>query len=108
MFIMVINFFQLGTLKKERIKGELPRNLTSLQGHAGYQTIKQRDHGTNERHYQRVNQMPIREIISERQLKFTGYCNSMPADEPINRIVLYESKASHRPGAPIRKNRQQI
>ena len=73
--------------------------------------IKQsRDHVTNERLYQRVNQVPIREMIRERQLKFTGHCIRMPTDEPINRFVLYESKVrpSLRPGAPIRTYRQQI
>ena len=63
--------------------------------------IKQsRDHVTNERLYQRVNQVPIREMIRERQLKFTDHCIRMPTDEPINRFVLYESKVrpSLRPG----------
>ena len=55
--------------------------------------IKQsRDHVTNDRLYQRVNQVPICEMIRERQLKFTGQCIRMPTDEPINRFVLYELK----------------
>ena len=73
--------------------------------------IKQsRDHVTNERLYQRVNQVPVREMIRERQLKFTGHCIRMPTDEPINRFVLYESKVrpSLRPGAQTRTYRQQI
>ena len=67
--------------------------------------IKQsRGHRTNERLYQRVNQVPIREMIRERQLKFTGHWICMPTDEPINRFVLYESKVrrSLRPGAQTR------
>ena len=53
--------------------------------------IKQsQDHVTNERLYQGVNQVPIREMIRERQLKFTGPCIRMPTDEQINRFVLYE------------------
>ena len=73
--------------------------------------IKQsRDHVTNERLYQQVNQVPVREMIRERQLKFTGHCIRMPTDEPINRFVLYESKVrpSLRPGAQTRTYRQQI
>ena len=43
-----------------------------------YAGIKQsRDHVTNERLYQRVNQVPIREIIRERQLKFTDHCKRL-------------------------------
>ena len=69
-----------------------------------------RDHVTNERLYQRVNQVPIREMIRDRPLKFTGHCIRMSADEPINRFVLYESKVrpSLRPGAQTRTYRQQI
>ena len=53
--------------------------------------IKQsRSYVTNERLYQRVNQVPILEIIRKLQHKFTGI--RMPTDEPINRFVLYESK----------------
>ena len=73
--------------------------------------IKQsRDHVTNETLYQRVNQLPIREMIREWQLKFTGHCIRMPTDEPINRFVLYESKVRPflRPGAQTRSYRQKI
>ena len=55
--------------------------------------IKQsRGHFTNERLYQRVNQLPIRDMIRERQLKFTRHCIRIITDKPINRFVLYESK----------------
>ena len=49
-------------------------------------------------------------MIRERQLKFTGRCIRMLADEPINRFVLFESKVrpSLQPGAPTRTYRQQI
>ena len=50
--------------------------------------IKQsRGRGTNERLYQRVNQVPIREMLRERGLKLTGNCIRMPTDEPIKRLV---------------------
>ena len=42
-----------------------------------------RDHVTNERLYQRVNQVPIREMIRERQLKFTDHFIRMHTDEPV-------------------------
>ena len=70
--------------------------------------IKQpRDHITNERFYQRVNQVPIREMIRERKLKFTDHCIRMHTDEPVNRFVIYESKVrpSLRTGAPATKYR---
>ena len=73
--------------------------------------IKQsRDHVTNERLYQRVNQVPIREMIRERQLKFTGHCIRMPTYEPIKRFVLYESKVrpSLRSGAQTRTYRMMM
>ena len=55
--------------------------------------IKQsRDHVTNERLYQRFNHIPIREMIREPKLKFTSDSIRMPTDEPINCLVLYESK----------------
>ena len=47
-----------------------------------------RDHVTNERLNQGVNQVPISEMILERQLKFTGHCILMPTDEPVNSFVL--------------------
>ena len=57
--------------------------------------IKQsQDHVTNENFYQRVNQVPISEMIRERQLNFTGHCIRMHTDEPINRFFLYESKVN--------------
>ena len=65
--------------------------------------IKQsRDHVTNQSLYQLTGQVPLRETIRERQLKFTGHCIRMPKDEPANRFVIYESriKSSLRPGAP--------
>ena len=49
-------------------------------------------HVTNERLYQRVNQVLTLEMIHERQLKFTSHCIRMPTGEPINRFVLYEWK----------------
>ena len=54
--------------------------------------------------------VPIREMMGERQLKFTGHCIRMPTDEPINRFVLNESKVrpSLRPGAQTRTYRQKI
>ena len=43
--------------------------------------IKQsQDNVTNERLYQRVNQVPIREMIRVRQLKFTDHCIRLPTD----------------------------
>ena len=58
--------------------------------------IKQsRDHVTNERLYERVNQVSIREMILERQLKFAGHCIHMPTNESINRFAIYKSKVDH-------------
>ena len=65
--------------------------------------IKQsRNHVTNQSLYQLTGQVPLRETIRERQLKFTGHCIRMPKDEPANRFFIYESriKSSLRPGAP--------
>ena len=65
--------------------------------------IKQsRDHVTNQSLYQLTGQVPLRETIRERQLKFTGHSNRMLKDEPANRFFIYESriKSSLRPGAP--------
>ena len=46
--------------------------------------IKQsRDHLTNQSLYQ----VPRRETIHERQLKFTGHYIRMPTDEPANRLM---------------------
>ena len=71
---------------------------------------KSRDYFTNERVYQRVNQVLIREMIRKRQLKFTDHCIRMPTHEPINLFVLDESKVrpSFRPVAQTRTYRQQI
>jgi exonuclease III len=67
-------------------------------------------HMTNDELYKRVGQIPISETIRERQLKFTGHCLRMAADEPAHRFIVYESKikTSLRPGAPRRTYRQQI
>ena len=48
--------------------------------------------------------MRIREMIGERQLKLTGHCICMPTDEPIDGLVLYESKVrpSLLPGVPTK------
>ena len=65
--------------------------------------IKQsRDHVTNQSLYQLTGQVPLRETIRERQLKFIGHCIRMPKDELANRFVIYESRirSSFRPGAP--------
>ena len=58
----------------------------------------------------RVNQVQIREMIREWKLKFTVHCIRMPTDEPINRLVLYESKErpSLRPGARTKTYKRQI
>ena len=60
-----------------------------------------RDHVANQSLYQLTGQVPLRETIRERQLKFTGHCICMPKDELANRFVIYESriKSSLRPGA---------
>ena len=65
-------------------------------------TKQSRDHVTNQSLYQLTGQVPLRQTICERQLKFTGHCIRMPTDEPANRFVIYESriKSSLRPGAP--------
>ena len=67
-------------------------------------------HMTNDELYKIVQQTTIRETIRARQLKFTGHCLRMAADEPAHRFVLYESKIkpSLRPGAPRKTYRQQI
>ena len=73
--------------------------------------IKQsRDHVTNERLYQRVNQVQIREMIRVRKLRFTSDCILMPTDESINCFVLNESivRPSFRPGAQTRTYRLKI
>ena len=61
-----------------------------------------RDQLTNQSLYQLTVQVPLRETIRERQLKFAGHYIRMPTDEPANRFVIYESriKSSLRPGAP--------
>ena len=71
---------------------------------------KSRDHLTNEILFQRLNQVPSREMLSERHLKFTGHCIRMPTDELINMFDFYESKVrpSLRPGAPTKSYRLQI
>ena len=43
---------------------------------------KSRHHVTNKRLYIRVKQRPNREMIRERQLKFTDHCILMTYDEP--------------------------
>ena len=49
---------------------------------------KSRDHETNQSLYQLTGQVPLHETIRERQLKFTGHCITMPANEPANRFVI--------------------
>ena len=57
---------------------------------------------TNKSLYQLTGQVPIRETIRERQLKFTGHYIHMPTDELANCFVIYESKirSSLRSDAP--------
>ena len=65
--------------------------------------IKQsRDQVTNQSMYQLTVQVPLRETIGERQLKFTFHYILMPKDEHANHFVIYDSriKSSLRPGAP--------
>ena len=62
--------------------------------------IKQyRYHVTNQSLYQLTGQVPLRETIRERQLKFTGHCNRIPEDKPAKRFSIHESsiKSSLRP-----------
>ena len=56
------------------------------------------DHMTNADLYKKVSQRPIRDIVRERQLKFTGHCLRMEKDEPANVYVLYKSE--------VRQNQQ--
>ena len=63
---------------------------------------KSRDHVINQSLYQLTCQIPLRETIRERQLKFTVHCIRIPTDETPNRFFIYESriKSSLRPVAP--------
>ena len=69
--------------------------------------IKQsRDHVTDQSLYQHTGHSPLREL----QIKLTGHCIRMQADEPTNRFVIYESKSRSllRPGVPKATYRSQM
>ena len=61
-----------------------------------------RDHVTNQSLYQLTGQVPLRETIHKRKLKFTGHCIRMLKEVPADRFVIYESriKSSLRPREP--------
>jgi hypothetical protein len=61
--------------------------------------IKQKtDRLTNVELYKRVgHQRPVHEIVRERQLRFTGHCLRLPAEEPANLYMLYEYKNNTKP-----------
>ena len=59
---------------------------------------QKKDRLTNVELYKRAgNQRPVHEIIRERQLKFTGHCLRLPAEEPANLYMLYEYKINIQP-----------
>ena len=57
-------------------------------------------HMKNSELYRITSQRQISEIIREQQLQFTGHCQRMPPDEPVNIYALYTSEiaTSHRQG----------
>ena len=46
---------------------------------------------SNEELYRITKQRPIRDIIRERQLQFTGHCIRMPEDEPARIYIMHQS-----------------
>jgi hypothetical protein len=60
--------------------------------------IKQaEEHVSKQQLYRRTGQRPIREIVRERQLKFTGHCIRMNKEEYTNIYALYKSEVGHNP-----------
>ena len=55
------------------------------------------EHVTNQELYRRTGQRPIRDVIKERQLKFTGHCLRMDKEEYTNIYALYKSEVGQNP-----------
>ena len=59
---------------------------------------QKKDRLTNVELYKRVGHpRPVHEIVRERQLRFTGHCLRLPAEERANLYMLYEYKINTKP-----------